>query len=54
MAMILIATKPPETVTGKSSKLKLFLDRCLKKEPERRATASQLLVDPFITGIGSG
>lgn len=47
--MVMIATRPPETVTGRSKRLLNFLDRCLRKDPLERATTKQLLGDPFIT-----
>lgn len=50
----MIATRPPETVTGRSAQLSNFLSRCLKKDPLQRATVTQLLADPFITSIGLG
>jgi len=50
----MIVSKPPETVTGRSEELRKFLGKCLKKDPNERATAKQLLTDPFILGIGLG
>jgi len=54
IAMVMIVSKPPETVTGRSEELRKFLGKCLKKDPNERATAKQLLTDPFILGIGLG
>lgn len=54
IAMVMIASKPPETVSSGSPALKAFLARCLKKDPADRATAKELLMDPFILSIGSG
>jgi serine/threonine protein kinase len=54
IAMIMIATQPPETVTGRSEELRQFLGLCLQKDPKDRATAQRLLAHPFITRIGSG
>ena len=52
--MIMIASRPPETVFGRSTQLRAFLGRCLKKDPSQRPSARELLVDPFILSIGSG
>jgi serine/threonine protein kinase len=54
IAMVMIASKPPETVSAGSQDLRNFLSRCLKKDPNERATAKELLSDPFILGIGAG
>lgn len=54
IAMVMIASKPPETVSSGSADLRAFLARCLKKDPADRATAKELLSDPFILSIGSG
>ena len=54
VAMIMIATRPPETVTGRSEKLSNFLRKCLKKNPEERETVDELLQDPFVADIGDG
>lgn len=54
IAMVMIASKPPETVSSGSQDLRNFLSRCLKKDPAERATAKELLSDPFILSIGAG
>jgi serine/threonine protein kinase len=54
IAMVMIASKPPETVSAGSHDLRNFLARCLKKDPAERATAKELLSDPFILSIGAG
>ena len=54
IAMVMIASRPPETVNGRSPELRNFLGRCIRKDPSERASAKQLLVDPFILRIGSG
>jgi serine/threonine protein kinase len=54
IAMVMIASKPPEGIAGGSSDLRNFLGRCLKKDPNERATAKELLSDPFILSIGAG
>lgn len=52
--MVMIASKPPETVSGRSEELRNFLGRCLRKDPSERATAKELLSHPFILSIGAG
>jgi len=52
--MVMIASKPPETVSGRSEELRNFLGRCLRKDPSERATAKELLSHPFILSIGGG
>ena len=54
MAMIMIVTKSPETVTDRSVSLQNFLSRCLQKDPQQRAITKELLSDPFIRSIGEG
>ena len=54
IAMVMIVSRPPENVSGRSNELRAFLSRCLKKDPANRATASELLADPFILKIGDG
>jgi serine/threonine protein kinase len=54
VAMVMIVSRPPESVTGRSPELRNFLSLCLKKDPNERATVKKLLSDPFIMGLGSG
>lgn len=54
VAMVMIVSRPPESVTGRSSQLRNFLNLCLKKDPNERATVKKLLSDPFIMGLGNG
>ena len=39
IAMVMIASKPPENIAGGSSDMRNFLNRCLKKDPNERASA---------------
>ena len=48
-AMFRIVEEEPVLPQDASPELAAFLNRCLRKDPRERATAQELLLDPFIT-----
>lgn len=53
-ALYLIASGPPPRLTNRtkwSEDYRGFVEACLVKEPDRRATTDELLQHPFITGV---
>lgn len=54
-AMFMIPSNPPPTLEDRekwTDKFHSFLEKCLVKKPDERATAAMLLDDPFITTAG--